>query len=692
MAPTLTGLFGGLAWLLLTPHALFAEVPTIELSPLVAKSTLLAPLDGNTQISVLLALPLSDPKGEADFIQQVSTRGSALYHHYLTPQQFADRFGGNAADYAALKEWAAANGLQVSQESVGRINLTVRASVTQLQTIFKTQLNAYRSQDGHEFFSASVKPTVPDAIASKISGVIGLTSGKQYAPQFTIAKRLGESPSEVSGGDSDRTDGAGGTGPGGTYCAKDLRTAYSIPQFGHLNNKTVVAVFEQGGFDLSDVAKYQDRNNLPHRKVTPVGVDGSPTTVSDSGVELEAVLDIDMMLGINPDIEEVLVYEDSIDTFQTALLDTITQVGDDAKAQVFSISYGQDEGLQGDSAMAAENVALGQLAAEGITVTASSGDNGAYGDLFSFPYNVSDPASQPYVTGVGGTTLFTGPGQVYIEEDAWNELANGYGATGGGVSAYWPLPEFQFDTEYTSIPGFYVSQNGGSTTYRNVPDVAALGDPVTGVGIYSRRNGGWIQIGGTSVSSPIWASYLSIINAAFSYAGLGNLGFFNPALYAVGTPYYSYGYPASFLYDIAVGSNGFYLYGDYPGYTNGNGYSNTTGNGSIWGGGFAAQVLISGTGSGTPPGPILYYYNLTKLSSRTATFQWSASKGAVAYVFELYRQGNYTSSVAETYVTKDPSITVTDLIPNESYQAYVWGFNASGGTPPILPIQFTTKR
>lgn len=514
----------------LVPDRLAEAATTTELSALVAKSTLIGPLDPNQQISVALVLPLSNPQGASEFIQHVSRRGDPVYHCYLTPQQFAERFGGNVADYADLKNWATANGLQITRESIGRINLTVRGNVTRLQTIFKTLLNTYRAPDGTEFYSAGSEPVVPDAIASKISGVIGLTGSGQYAPLFKIGKMLGESPPAVSTDGDRTTNGAGGTGPGGTYSAQDLRTIYSIPDFGHLNLKTVVAVFEQGGFDASDVIRYFDRNQLPHRKLTAVSVNGSPTTVSNPRVELEAVLDIDMMIGVDPQIEEVRVYEDSIDPFPVALLDAITAVGDENQAEVLSISYGLDEGYQGKKAIAAENNALMQLAAEGITVTASSGDNGAYGDGYSTPYNVSDPASQPYITGVGGTTLFTGPGQAYIEEQAWNELPNGYGATGGGTSAYWPIPSYQS----TEVPSDYETANGGSAKRRNVPDVAALGDPLTGVGVYSKINGGWIEIGGTSVSSPIWASYLSIIDAAFSYTGLGNLGFFNPILYAVG--------------------------------------------------------------------------------------------------------------------------------------------------------------
>jgi subtilase family serine protease len=103
-----------------------------------------------------------------------------------------------------------------------------------------------------------------------------------------------------------------------------------------------------------------------------------------------------------------------------------------------------------------------------------------------------------------------------------------------------------------------------------VPDISAVGDPLTGVGVYSGINGGWVQIGGTSVSSPIWAGYLTIVNAGLQYARLGNLGYFNPILYWVGQPFDSYN--DSYLFYITQGSNGEGQ--QYPGYINGPGYSN----------------------------------------------------------------------------------------------------------------------
>src|SRR5260370_4260055 len=133
---------------------------------------------------------------------------------------------------------------------------------------------------------------------------------------------------------------------------------------------------------------------------------------------------------------------------------------------------------------------------------------------------------------------------------------------------------------------------------RNVPDVAADAAVTTGVAVYVSSQGGWNQVGGTSVSSPIWAGYLSNINAALNWTGLGRLGFFNPTLYTVGVNQFAN--PSSYMYDIVNGSNGYVPFGG-PGFSNGFGYSNTTGNGSIWGGGFGLQLLLGGKQAGTPP-------------------------------------------------------------------------------------------
>jgi len=653
-------------------NALPASAANVDLSPMVGKSTYLAAVDTEKPISVILSLPLGDSAGAAEFVQRVSNPRDPLYRKYITPEEFAARYGASASDYAAIKQWALANGLTIAHEAGARTSLTVRGSVGKFQALFRTQLNNYRSSDGNEFYSASVKPAIPDAIADKVTGVVGLTNSVQYAPLAKVYKSFGED----AAGPDEGTDNTGGTGPGGAYSAADLRTAYQIPHFGGLIPQTV-AVFEQGGFFKYDVDTYLKRMNLPHPPVTFVGVNGYDGYVYDFNVELEAVLDIDMVIAINPQVKEVIAYEDGNDPFGVALIDALDQVAQDNKAQILSISYGLDESEQGTAQMIAENTALTQLASQGITVLASSGDDGAYGrtgtNNFPATYNVSDPGSQPLITCVGGTSLATGPGQVYVTESAWNRLGAGDGATGGGYSSYWSIPSWQ--------PGQWVSMNGGSSTYRNVPDVAAVGDPITGVAVYSRPNGGWLQIGGTSVSAPVWAGYLSIVNAGLGYVGNTKIGFVNPFFYQ-----------DTELYQILDGSNGNAIIYGSPGYNAGSVYNNCCGTGSLWGGGLAYQIIIAGN-SGTPPSQIT---GLTITPTKTsATITWDRTQGATGYTVwidlvtvihgTLYR----LSDVAQTFVTKKTNLVVTGLESNQVYDVNVGAVNQGGST--TVDLVFSTK-
>ena len=175
---------------------------------MLAKSALLSPVEQNQQISVILALPLSDPQGAAEFVRHVSQPGDPLFHQYLTPEEFAARYGANSADYSGLKEWATKSGLSVVHESLARTCLTVRGSTAQLQALFKTQLNNYRTADGKEFYSAAFTPTIPDEIASRVSGVIGLTNGANNAALAKPYKVFGEDAAlPTAGGPSRKSSG-----------------------------------------------------------------------------------------------------------------------------------------------------------------------------------------------------------------------------------------------------------------------------------------------------------------------------------------------------------------------------------------------------------------------------------------------------------------------------------------------------
>jgi len=656
----------------------------IQVSPILANSTLISPVNVTKEISVVLALSLRDGNGAADFVHHVSSPQDPLYRSYLTPEEFGSRYGVSHDDYTALKKWAIANGLRVAHESTAGTILTVRGTVDQFQKIFKTQLGNYRGPDGKEFYSATVRPTIPDEISAKVTGVIGLTNSIQSAPLAKVYRRFGESPVTPA----ERAD-AIGSGPGGAYSASDLRALYDIPTFGGASPQTV-ALFEQGGFFKSDVDKYLDKMGLPHPAVAFVGVDDYNGTVDDAAIELEAVLDIDTVIGINPQVHEVLVYEDGVDPYPVALLDSLAQIADDNKARTLSISYGIDEVLAGQSQIAAESNLLTQLAAEGIAVFASAGDDGAYGQtgLINLPgtLNVADPGSQPLVTCVGGTTLFSGPpDNTYHGEVVWNELfdiqGSILGATGGGVSAYWAIPSYQLPSY---VVGIDQNGNGGSTTMRDVPDIAAVADPKTGAAIYSSLNGGWLQVGGTSLSTPIWASYFSILNAGSEYVLGSRIGPFNPLLYSA----IQWGYldPSGnlhfYLQPVVDGTNGNEAVAGIPGYTAGFGYNNCTGSGTPVGE-MDAYLALTAESGGKPPSGFVFYPE--KLTKTTAKVRWTPASGATGYVVTVrnyYYILNtfFRITLPVTTVTKETEIEFTGLEPNNPYECNVYAVSSGGCT------------
>jgi subtilase family serine protease len=672
---------GAAAMLLLSPDGAFAQSnPTVALSPALAKATLLSGLDSTKEITIQLSLPLSDPKGAQDFVQHVSNPKDPLFRHYISVQEFAARFGGNAEDFAAVKAWAVSKGLIIQHESSARTSLTLRGSVDQWQKLFKTQLNNYKSPTGDEFYSAAVEPTIPNEIVSKIRGVVGLTGGVQKAPLYKVGKVFGENP-ETS---TIHTDTAGGTGPGGTYSPSDLKTAYLIPQFGGLVPQTV-AVFEQGGIVKGDITTFEKYYGLPAVPVTVTAVDGSDTKPND-GTIVEVDLDIQTIIGLNPAVKEVQVYAADYQTvpFSVGLVDTFDTVASTGKAQTLSVSYGTDEVVQGNTAIANEGDALTECASAGVTVLVSAGDYGAYGRTGTgtdpATLNAPDPGSQPLVTCVGGTTLFTGLGEQYLGEEVWNDLGIGHGATGGGVSSYWPIPSYQSPTLVTS--------NGGSSTARNVPDVGAMADPLTGVGVYTKAAGGWTQIGGTSLSAPVWSGYISILNSGLQYLTdlkTPQVGFFNTLLYfAVGGGLF----PAGSLYPVLDGSNGnLDLYGT-AGYNAGEYYNNCTGLGSLWGPFGYQIVMVSGTDKGAPPPPD----RITVTSTATAAkISWPKMKRATGYaVFFTFLVNDAASKNSTFFVTKSNTLEVTGLVPNSPYGVAVAAVNSGGAADSTTA--FTTPK
>ena len=615
-----------------------------------------------------LYLPSRDPAGARDFATRVGKPGDAVFRHYLTPAEYAERFGASQADYDAVVAWAKSQGLTVGERFSGRTVIPVSGSAATLGAALGVTFNDFRDAHGRVFYAADAKPHLPDAVAAKLGGVVGLSNAAHYTPMF-VRVPPGQHPL------------AYGNGPGGAYSADDLRSIYGVKTLTYGRNTQTLGLFEQGGFDPNDVAVYRARNNLPRSvPVTARSVNGYGTGIDDPGVELEAVLDIDMQIAMNPQAKNIIVYEDGSDTFQVALVDSFAAMASDGVAKTISVSYGQDETLQGADAIAAENTVLTQLAAQGQAVFVSSGDDGAYGN-FSLPLNVSDPASQPLVTAVGGTTLFSTKGPRYQAEEVWNDLGVGAGATGGGVSAVWPIPSYQLLNGSSVATG-----NGGSSTFRNVPDVASVGNPLTGVAVYSKLNGGWITLGGTSVSAPIWAGFYSLVTASSEAFGFGAPGFANPSLYALGTTFSVLVLPS--FNDVIDGTNGSVPLTGVAGFNAGFGYDNTTGFGSFFGGTTLADLVLAPVLNGTSP-PAAPRGVSVAAEPTKATVTWSSVAGVKGYfVFAFnYNTGATVASSLENKTTA----TIDGLKPNMTYEAEIVSAS-KGGFAISAPNIFTTPK
>ena len=328
-------------------------------------------------------------------------------------------------------------------------------------------------------------------------------------------------------------------------------TAYNLTGVSANGSNQVIALFELGAYLASDITEYANYFGLPSPKLTNILVDGG----SGSAIDAEVTLDIELAIALAPQ-SQIYVYEGP--NSNQGVLDTYNRIATDNLAKQVSTSWGMSESLENAQYLQAESAIFLQMAAHGQTIYAAAGDSGAYDDYPTLTLEVDDPASQPYVVGVGGTRLtVNSTSGAYSNESVWNN-GQGNGAGGGGVSTAWPLPSWQTNISTVS-----------SKTHRNVPDVALNADPNTGYSIY--YNGQWTTYGGTSCAAPLWAAFTACINQERLATQKPALGFANPLLYTIGT---GSSYSANF-HDVTSGNNLHYAAG--PGYDNASGWGSFNG-------------------------------------------------------------------------------------------------------------------
>jgi hypothetical protein len=550
-------------------------------------------LPRSSVIDATVALRPRDPAALAAYAQAVSTPGSSAYHHYLSVAQFAQRFAPSGAQVARVRAALQAQGLHTGALGANGLSLGIIASAGTMSTAFATSFERYQVPGGRTAFANTEAPALSASVSGLVEGIVGLDTLQVPRPAGLAKAPRARPHAGAAAGQDTIAPGEGqpctaGASSGG-YTAGQISSAYGLSDLyaaGDGGSGTTVAVFELEPYSASDIATYQACYGTS-TPITNITVDGGPGTGAGQG---EAALDIEDLIGLVPNTS-ILVYEgkntggSAYDTYQAI----ITQ----NRAKVVSTSWGLCEPQEGSSAAGAENDLFLEAATQGQTIFAASGDHGVkdcVSGTHSTSVAVDDPASQPYVTGVGGTSLTAvGPPPT---ETVWNSTWNtgsgtASGAGGGGVSSFWGLPTYQ--------SGFAIAQSSVTcivprgTSCREVPDVSADSDINTGYSIFYNRH--WSIFAGTSAAAPTWAALAALADASVACSGK-TVGFANPALYQAARTSY-----ATYFNDVTSGNNSF---GGLSGFSAAGGYDMASGLGSPKGGAVAAAMCGS---TWTPPPP-----------------------------------------------------------------------------------------
>jgi subtilase family serine protease len=508
----------------------------------------------------------------ARLASSVSTPGSPDYRHFLTAAQFRQQFAPAQADVGAVQQWLRGSGFTVDYTPSNNHYVAAEGTVAQANQALGVTLTNYSVQ-GLTLRAPDRPLSVPSALGSIVAGVVGLDDSAALlhydhadappAGAFVNAPPCSAYWAEKS---TATTPGADGTAiptaygsfqpwaPCG-YTPSQLQGGYGVASAiaGGTNGAgQTVGIIDAYASPtiLQDVNEYSSRHGLPQltggqfRQIVAPGTFRRPQNPAQDpqGWYGEESLDVEAVHSMAPGAN--IVYVGAPNNYQD-LDAALNHVVDDQLATIVTNSYGFSTEALPFGYIKPYNDTFIQAAATGIGVYFSSGDSGDETNGVQGARPTPDwPASSPWVTAVGGTSLAVGAANDYEFETGWqtgnSALAGGawsptppgsylYGA-GGGTSRLFAQPAYQAGVVPDSIARTY-----GGAAMRVVPDIAALGDPNTGmlIGLTqtfpdgSARYGEY-RIGGTSLSSPLTAGLMALVQQRAGH----RLGFMNPTIYA----------------------------------------------------------------------------------------------------------------------------------------------------------------
>lgn len=442
---------------------------------------------------------------------------------YLTREHYAANYGADPADLEKVAAFAKAHNLVVVESSPARRSVFLSGTAADFAKAFGATIEEHE-HDGGTYRGRSGALTVPADLEPIIEGVFGIDNRPVAKPHF-------QRPKMTSGIGLQNHAAANGS-----FTPPELAKLYNFPTGLDGSGQCIAIIELGGGYRTGDIKTYFRELGLPAPRVSSVRVDGGhnqPSTANSA--DGEVMLDIEVAAAVAPKAKIAVYFAPNTDK---GFLDAITLAIHDAtnKPSVISISWGGPESNWTAQAMKSFDQALQTAAALGVTVCCASGDNGSGDGVGDGKAHVDFPASSPFALACGGTKLVAN-GDKISSEIVWNESSDS--ATGGGVSDFFPLPDYQSKAQ---VP---VSANPGGRVGRGVPDVAGDADPTSGYHV--RVDGQEFTIGGTSAVAPLWAGLIALMNQKLGHP----VGFLNPLVYGSVTGTGSF-------QDITSGSNGAY--------------------------------------------------------------------------------------------------------------------------------------
>lgn len=492
------------------------------------------------ELWLAIGLPMRDEAGLEAFVNEVSDPASPNYRQFLTREALTARFGPTEQDYEAVKAFARSNGLTIQLMHSNRLLLDVSGPVANIEKALHVTMRTYKHpHEARDFFAPDVEPTVDASLP--VADIGGLSDFARPHP-----KKVRHNSAVA------RVVAHNGTAPdaSGCYFGDDFRNAY-VPGTTLTGAGQSVGLVEFDGFFTNDIYNYAlqaggGRTNIAIERVLVDNFDGTPTTGPDGG-NGEVALDIELAMAMAPGLSKIVSFEAGINGNQNDVLNKML-----AHSNILNLACCWSWGgpSQTTDAIFKSMAAVGQsfFDASGDSLAYTTGANSTNG--VDNPNLVNGPASNPWMTQVGGTTLtMNGSGASYAGEVVWNWTAEGVGSS-GGISSYYSIPTWQ-----KSVPN--MASRGGSTSFRNIPDVAACADNVyeiyengtnayPGDPPYSLYDG----TGGTSCSAPLWAGFMALVNEQMAGNNGKGGGCINAALYAIATNNY-----AACFNDITSGNN-----------------------------------------------------------------------------------------------------------------------------------------